>query len=114
MYGIEDGPEQNLIPVLKDSGDSRSPRTSCPWESAVRNRRRQDFGFDFCVGTGVLSFFSKMDRVYAHRKSSLWQADCLTVRKGDFEMAFKKTRNMKVYGMSGENDIIGLSRKTVG
>jgi antitoxin component of MazEF toxin-antitoxin module len=42
-----------------------------------------------------------MDRVYAHRKSSLWQADCLTVRKGDFEMAFKKTRNMKVYGMSG-------------
>ncbi len=55
-----------------------------------------------------------MDRVYAHRKSNLWQACCLTVRKGDFEMAFKKTRNMKVYGMSGENDIIGLSRKTTG
>ena len=42
-----------------------------------------------------------MDHVYAHCKSNLRQAGCLTVRKGDFEMAFKKTRNMKVYGMSG-------------
>ena len=33
---------------------------------------------------------------------------------GGLIMAFKKTRSMKVYGMSGENDIIGLSRKTIG
>ena len=29
-------------------------------------------------------------------------------------MAFKKNRNMKVHGTSGENDIIGLSRETTG
>ena len=29
-------------------------------------------------------------------------------------MANKNMRTVKIYGMSGENDIIGLSRKTVG
>ena len=42
-YGIEDGPEQNLIPVLKDSGDSRSSRTSCPWGSVVRIESADDW-----------------------------------------------------------------------
>lgn len=34
--------------------------------------------------------------------------------RNDRMSKFKQYRNMKVYEQSGENDIIGLSRKTVG